>query len=402
MSSKFNPPSLVHAVQARDPLQEYHKKPVSLLFLFIAALTAVFLIWAAVFEIDEVVRARGEIVASSHIQTVQAIDGGVLKSLLVNEGDRVQKGDVIARLDPLRFEASAEEVSAHLAALRIRERRLLAEIAGTSLEYGKEWDEYPLQRAAEMGVYRQRLQSLRSDLSTIESERSLARREVALLEPLVKSGDAPLSDLLRARRQLRKIEGELASRKNKYLLEAQKDLADTRAEIIRRKQELRARESAVESSVIRAPVTGVIKKVSVTTVGAVLKPGDELLQMIGLDDDLVLEAKVSPADIALVKPGLKAMMRLDPYDFTIYGGVESEVKYVSADTLKEDTPHGREIYYRVRVAPPSRIPLTAVGKKIELLPGMTGSVDIRTGKRTLLSYLLKPIKKTISESFGER
>ena len=161
------------------------------------------------------------------------------------------------------------------------------------------------------------------------------------------------------------------------------------------------RPDSVDSSFI-ALVPGIVKNIRVTTVGGVLRAGEEIMQIIPVDDDLIIEAKVSPADIARVHEGLEATIRFDPFDYTIHGGVKGTVTYVSADTLKEDTPQGEEIYYRVHVSPTSLPVTTTTGRELEIMPGMTAEIDIRTGDRALMDFLLKPLRKTLSESFGER
>ena len=149
-------------------------------------------------------------------------------------------------------------------------------------------------------------------------------------------------------------------------------------------------------------MNGIVKNIKVTTVGGVLRAGEEIMQIVPVDDDLIIEAKIEPTDIAYIRPGLVANIRFDPFDYTIFGGVTGKVLYVSADTLKEETGQGEDIYYRVRVSSSSNPVTTTTGKVLEILPGMTTQVDIRTGDRTVMDYLLKPLRKTLMESFGER
>ncbi|MFC7208674.1 HlyD family efflux transporter periplasmic adaptor subunit [Comamonas endophytica] len=151
-----------------------------------------------------------------------------------------------------------------------------------------------------------------------------------------------------------------------------------------------------------AVVPGIVKNIRVTTVGGVLRAGEELMQIVPVDDELMVEAKVSPADISRVVPGLEATLRFDTFDYTIFGGVKGRVAYVSADSLKEETSRGVDTYYRVRIEPSSLPVTTTTGRTLEILPGMTAQVDIRTGERSLMDYLLKPLRKTMNESFGER
>ncbi|MBF0429024.1 MAG: HlyD family efflux transporter periplasmic adaptor subunit, partial [Magnetococcales bacterium] len=168
-------------------------------------------------------------------------------------------------------------------------------------------------------------------------------------------------------------------------------------------QILARRQQEQQDSVFTAKIAGIVKNIRVTTVGGVLRAGEEIMQIVPLNDILIIEAKVKPADIAKVRPELKANIRFDAFDYTIFGGVPGKVIYVSADTLKEESRRGEEIYYRVHVSSSTSNPVTtSTGKKLEILPGMMAQVDIRTGDRTLMDYLLKPLRKTLSESFGER
>jgi adhesin transport system membrane fusion protein len=197
-------------------------------------------------------------------------------------------------------------------------------------------------------------------------------------------------------------DARLINRKNKFLEEARIDLAKAEDEISQTEQILTRRQQEYQDSVFRSQVTGIVKSIKVTTVGGVLRAGEEIMQIVPIDDDLIIEAKIRPADIARIRTGLEANIRFDPFDYTIFGGVTGTVIYVSADTLKEETQRGQEIYYRVHVSSLSNPVTTTTGKRLEILPGMTAQVDIRTGDRTVMNFLLKPIRKTLSESFGER
>jgi adhesin transport system membrane fusion protein len=203
-------------------------------------------------------------------------------------------------------------------------------------------------------------------------------------------------------RGLNEAEARLVNRRNKFLEDARLELAKAEDDIAQSGQTLTLRKQEQQDSVFSAMVPGIVKNIRVTTVGGVLRPGEELMQIIPVDDDLMIEAKVSTADIARVIPGLEATVRFDTFDYTIFGGVKGEVAFVSADSLKEETNRGMDIYYRVRVKPASYPVTSTTGMVLDVLPGMTVQVDIRTGERTVMDYLLKPLRKTLSESFGER
>jgi adhesin transport system membrane fusion protein len=212
-------------------------------------------------------------------------------------------------------------------------------------------------------------------------------------------------ELLRARKALTEAESAVANRRNKYIQDASTELAKVREDYEQVEQQLRQKRQQVVNSIIRSPMSGVVKNVKFTTLGGVLRAGDELLQVVPVDDQMIVEAKVLPRDIALIRPGLPATIKFDAYDYTIFGIVDGEVTYVSADTMKDETQRSDShtaTYYRVHIKTTAPGPVTRTGRHIEVLPGMTAQVDIKTGQRTLLMYLLKPVTKTLSEAFRER
>ena len=251
-------------------------------------------------------------------------------------------------------------------------------------------------------MFRQRRIGLQEELRTLQVAVDLAGKEVRLVEQLLKSGDVSDSEVLRVERNLNEAEAKLISRRNKFFEDARIDLAKAEDEIGQNEQILTRRQQEQRDSVFVAQTDGIVKNIRVTTVGGVLRAGEEIMEIVPLDDALIVEAKVSPADIAQVRPGLDASIRLDPFDYTIFGSVPAKVIYVSADTLKEDTPKGEEIYYRVHVSPLTTPIRTTAHKLLEMLPGMTARIDIRTGDRSLMDVLLKPLRKTLSEALRER
>lgn len=386
----------------------HHSRAAAGLIWAIALALAGFVLWAMFFRIDEVAKARGEVIASSRVQVIQSVDGGVLSELNVREGDRVRAGQLLARLDPTRLEAAAGEVDARIAGLQARIARLRAEAMGLSApqfpaQAGSALRE---QAAIERALFLQRRQGLQEDLRTLQTAVDLARKELALVDGLQRSGDVSTAEVLRAQRGVNEAEARLIGRRNKFLEDARADLSKAEDELGQVSQLMTRRRQEVHDSIFTAAGPGIVKNVRVTTLGGVLRAGEEIMQIVPQDDALILEAKVLPADIARVRVGLPATVRLDPFDYTVYGSVQGEVTYVSADTLKENTPRGEEIYYRVHVRPqvpqPGQPVLSSTGRKLDILPGMTAQVDIRTGERTLFHYLLKPLNKTLSESFKER
>lgn len=365
---------------------------------------AAFVVWAMVFSIDEVAKAGGEVVATSRVQVIQAVDGGVLAELLVREGDRVESGQLLARLNQTRFGASVGETEARLFALKAKVARLQAEVTGQStLNFSQDLlARSPETARVEQALFRQRRTGLDEELRTLRVAVEISSKEQMLIDQLHKNGDASGSELLRAQRAMNEAEARLINRKNKFLEDARLDLAKAEDDIAQSEQVLTRRRQEQQDSVFSAMLPGIVKNIRVTTVGGVLRAGEEIMQIVPVDEALIVEAKVRPADIARLRTGLEATIRFDPFDYTIYGGVVGKVIYVSPDSLKEETSRGTDIYYRVRVAPESLPVTTTTGRSLEIMPGMTAQVDIRTGQRSLMDYLLKPLKKTLSDSFGER
>ena len=360
--------------------------------------------WATVYEIDEVVRASGTVIASSRVQVIQSVDGGVMASLRVKEGDRVEKGQVLATLEQVRVGAAVNELQAKLAALRAQVARLQAEVTGAGgINFTKDVLAYPDIVRVQRALFTQKMSGLKEELRTLRVAVDLAREDAKLVHELAKTGDVSRSEVIRAERALNDADAQLINRRNKYLQEARTELAKAEDDIAQADQVRTQRAQQLEDSVFKAAMAGVVKNVRVTTQGGVLKSGEELMQIVPVDDAKIIEAKVNPADIARIKPGLETNLRFDPFDYTIFGAVAGKVSYVSADTLKEENSQkGEQTYYRVHVVTKTAPVVSQTGRKLDILPGMTAQVDIKTGSRSVLHYLLKPLYKTTSEAFGER
>lgn len=394
-----------HRVQAQAArLESFHRGRHGVLLGMVLAGIVIFGLWAVFFRIDEVAKATGEVIASRRVQVIQAVDGGVLVELPVKEGDRVKPGQVLARLDQTRSGASFGEIEARLYALKAKAVRLRAEVTGNDRPVFSEalLKQYPETVEVERALFKQRRVGLNEELRTLRVAVGLAGKELALTEQLYRGGDASGSELLRSQRNMNDAEARQINRKNKFLEDARIELAKAEDDIAQNEQVLTRRRQEKEDSVFVAQVPGIVKNIRITTVGGVLRAGEEIMQIVPVDDDLIIEAKVSPSDIARIHPGLEATVRFDPYDYTIFGGVKAKVIYVSADSLKEDTNKGKETYYRVHVTPTAQPVTSTTGKALAIQPGMTAQIDIRTGDRSLMDYLLKPIRKTMMESFGER
>jgi len=384
-------------------LEQYYQRNYSPVLWILALGFVSFIAWASYFRIDQVASAQGEVIASSRVQIIQSVDGGVLAQLAVKEGDEVAVGQKLAQLDQTRVSAAVQEIDTHLSALKAKATRLRAEVTGSKkLIFSAVVKRFPALVRLEQALFKQRRKGLSEELRTLKVAVKLAKEEAGLVKDLWKDGDVNRTEVIRAERALNDAQAKAINRKNRFLEEARLELNKAEDEIAQNTQVLTQRQQQLEDSVFTALVPGIVKNVRVTTIGGVLRASEELMQIIPVGDELIVEAKVRPSDIALVRPGLDATIRFDPFDYTIYGGVIGEVVYVSPDTLKEETGRGVETYYRVHISTKTNPAVTTTDRALDILPGMTANVDIRTGDRTLMDYLLKPLRKTVSEAFRER
>lgn len=360
--------------------------------------------WAALTEIEQVTRSNGQVIAKSRTQVVQSTDGGVIRRLLVSEGDVVTRGQLLAELEEARAQAGFGDSQAKVAALRITLARLRAEASGQAPEFGRQSKSYDNLVQNQTDLYRQRRQALEQEIASLRTSLDLAKDELKMNLPLLQSGDVSRAEVLRLQRQVADIEAQIINRENRYLQEVRTDAAKTQEDLNSQDQALSDRRQVLQHTRLLAPASGIVKNIRVNTVGGVLRPGEELLQILPTDSDLILEAKLRPADVAFIRVGLPANIKLDAYDYSIYGSLHGTVSYVSADTLTEETRQGESIYYRVqvRIGGPVMLMEHQHRQKIDIQPGMTAVVEIISGQRSVLSYLTKPVIKTLRESMSER
>lgn len=372
--------------------------------IFVLAAIALlgFIAWSRWAEIDQVTRARGEVIPSGRTQVIQSQEGGTIAEILVREGDRVRQGQLLVRLDAVQLRAAVEESEAQLASLRTKMARIEAELFDRPLTFPSEVANYPQFIANQRQLYLRRREALRASLASLESQSRLARQELAMNQPLLDSGDVSRSEILRMQRGVADLEGQKATRRNEYLQQLQSEYAVTESELATLEQQQTQRRSALEGAELRSPVDGVVVNMKVSTVGGVIRPGDEVLQVVPSADRLILEAKLAPSEIAFIRVGQNASVKFDAYDSAIYGVGQGKVSYVSADTLSEQTPQGPQSYYTVHLDVEISKLRPRPNERVALQPGMTAIAEIITGQSTVFNYLMKPILKTSSESLGER
>ena len=362
----------------------------------------VFALWSTQSEMDQTVRSSGQVIAVARNQIIQAADGGVLTQLLVSEGQTVQAGQVVAKLESTRSEAGFQEIQAKLTALQAARMRARAESSGELLTFDEKFDARGQFKLAQEQIYKQKKQGLNEDLALLNSSLLLSEEELRISQSLFKSGDLSQIELMKSQRQLHESQGRILTLKNKYLQDAKLELVRLEEEISSNQFKLNERQSLLDHSVLTTPVAGIVKVIRINTVGGVLRAGDELMQISPTESGQVIEAKINPSDIGELKVGLPVSVKLDAFDFSVYGMLNGNLSHISSDTLTESGANGSlQTYYRIQVelAP---MPVSDRIKPTDLKPGMTASLDIRTRSRSVWQYLSKPIQKAFSGALHER
>jgi adhesin transport system membrane fusion protein len=358
--------------------------------------------WAYFAELDQITRAPGSVIASSRTQMIQSQEGGTLELLKVQEGDVVEAGQVLAQLERTRTESAYLETRAKAAGLAATRARLQAEVFGGTPQFPAELKDYPEFRDNQLTLLNKRKAALNEEAAAIENMMRLVQQELEMNLPLVKSGDVSRTEVLRLQRQVADMRAQITNKRNKYFQDAQAELSKVQEDLAGVEQLLSQRKNQLDQTELRSPLRGIVKNIRLTTQGGVIRPGEEVMQIVPLEDDLVIEAKVPPSDIAFLKIGLDATIKIDAYDYTVYGNLPGKLIFISADTLNEDLRQGELPYYRVRVRTTVREFSARPGANLEIQPGMTATIEIKTGSKTVLQYITKPLVKTMSESLGER
>lgn len=374
--------------------------------------------WANLFELDQTVRSSGQIIASARNQIIQAADGGVLTHLMVSEGEHVRAGQVVAQLETIRSEASFQEVNGKLLALQAALIRAQAEASEQELKFDAKFDPQQKFKLGQQQIYLQKKQSLEDDLTLLRAGLKLSEEELRISQQLFKSGDLSQVEVMKAQRQVHDSQGRINSLRNKYLQDAKQDVIRLEDEISSNRYKLHERQSLLDHSTLTTPVAGIVKILRINTVGGVLRAGDELMHISPTESAQVIEAKINPSDIGELEIGMPVSIKLDAFDYSVYGMLQGTLSYISSDTLSEAGPGGStQTYYRIQVAlDPAQ---TTLPSKFEshkpvasgpvqrlntanLKPGMTATLDIRTRTRTVMHYLTKPVQKAFSGALHER
>jgi len=401
-------------------------------------------IWAYFAEIDEITVGEGKVIPSSQVQVIQNLEGGIVSAIPVKVGDLVKKDQIVMKLDPTRFSSSMEETQAKRDSLLAKVARLEAEATGqpfqapadllkTNPQLVNEERTLMISRQQELDTAMQVLRQ-QADQRTQESSEMKARyqqlqeshdfvsQELKISKPMAAQGVMSAVEILRLERQLSDVKGQMdaarlaiprldqaaAEARSKITASIAKFRSDAAADLNLARAEL-AGTSAVSMAVqdrltrteVRSPVAGIIKQLKVTTVGGVIQPGMEVMEIVPLEDNLLIETKIRPSDVGFIKPGQDATVKITAYDFSIYGGLDAQVENITADTITVEKGDRPESFYVVRVRTKST-KFSGTKKLLPIMPGMVASVHIRTGKKTVLNYLLKPIIKARYEAMRER
>lgn len=369
-------------------------------------IVSVLVLFAALLDIDQAVRAQGQVIAGSRTQVIQAVDGGMLVALHVREGDTVKAGQKLAELEQDRAQAGYIQSQAEVASRTVAITRAHAELTNQpprfTAKHRQQWGEFV---DVQLGIYTQRKRSLDEELAVLQSSLRLAQEELDMNRRLLANGDISLTEVMRAQRQVLDLQARISGTRNKYLQDTRLELAKLEDELSVSRNRLSERQNVLRHTDLVSPMDGVVKVVRVTTVGGVLRPGDELLQISPLDDELLVEIKVNPMDVGQLETDLAVSLRFDAFDSTIFGKVPGVLRYISPDTLSEQGQNGQtHTYYRALVAL-NWDPVDASTVRVrpqDIKPGMTATADVLTGERSLLNFVFKPITRAFSGALIQR
>ncbi len=365
---------------------------------------SLFLAWAYFFEIDQTIRASGNIIPSGRTQIIQVADGGVLAELLVSEGEQVVQGQVLAVLEKERASAAHDEIESKVAALNIALIRARAEARQTMPVFDPKFQDYREFIDAEMDFYHQRKKTMSDEVDSLHQQLTLADEELKMNQDLMATGDSSRLEVMRAQRQVTDLQGKIDQVRNLYLEDVRKQVTQLAAELDAVNHQLKQRSDVLDHTEIIAPVAGIIKYQALNTIGGVLKPGDEIMQISPTEGNMLVELKIDPADVGELELGLPAKISFGAFDTSIYGSVSGQLDYISSDTLTEQGPDGRPLtYYSAQLTINSDYKTdNPKFTHIILKPGMTAEVNIKTARRSVLNYLVKPINRAFSGAMSER
>lgn len=375
--------------------------PKASLFIWIICLGLVtLLLWAWFFKLEEVSTGTGKVVSSSKEQTIQSLEGGILTKLNVREGEIVKQGQILAQLDPTRLESNVGESASLLMSSRATSARLRAEVNGTPLSFPQEVLKDTKLVKEETALYNSRRANLDESIAGLRQALSLIEQELSMTEPLVAKGAASEVEVLRLKREANNLRNQMNDIRNQYYVKSREELSKANTDVETQQQVVRGKSDTLSRTVFKAPMRGIVKEIDVMTIGGVIPQNGKLMTIVPLDEQLLIEARISPRDIAFIHPGQEALVKVTAYDYSIYGGLKGKVTTISPDTIRDEVKQD-QFYYRVYIRTNTDKLTNKAGKQFSITPGMVATVDIKTGQKSVLDYLIKPFNKA-QEALRER
>jgi len=371
------------------------------------ALMVLVLLWAANFNIEEVTTGSAKVVPSSREQVLQSLEGGILQELMVREGDTVEKGQVVAKIDPTRAQASFRESANRLLALKAQSARLEAESSGGELIFPPEVMAEPELVARETEAWKLRKRALDESIAGYMKSKALLNKELGMARDLAARSLLSRSEVLKLERQANDTELQITERQNRYRNDANTELSKVEVEMSSLQETALGRHDTLERTEVRTPVRGIVNSIKINTLGGVIQPGAAIMEVTPLDDQLLVETHIRPSDVAFLAPGQEAVVKISAYDYSIYGGLQGHVQSISPGAIKEEEnkaarrPGADDTYYRVMVLTENNTLTKSGSQELRVIPGMTATVDIRTGEKSLLQYMLRPLLR-VQEAFREK
>ena len=372
----------------------------NLLLLAIVGVVAAFFVWAYQSQVSEITRGQGKVIPSASLQVVQSLEGGIISELMVKEGQFVEAQHPLAQLDNTLFVASYRENLIEKNGLLAKVARLDAESTGAAkVQFPTPLiDSQPELIESETLLFNTRRTKIETSQARLHKSLDLKNRELEMSRPLAKSGVVSQVELLRLETMVNDLEGQIEREYSEYKSEVVSQNNEYKTRLKQIDETLLALQDKIDRSSIEAPVSGIVNKIHIKTLGGVLQPGAPLFEIVPSEDTLLVEAEINPSDIAFIQPGQEATVKLTAYDFSIYGGLDATVERISADTFMDENG---DSFYKILVRTGERS-LQTNDQTLEILPGMVAQVDIKTGKKSVMDYVLKPLMRAKMNAFTER
>jgi len=366
-----------------------------------AIVIVAFIVWASVFTLDEVTSGLGKVITTSREQVVQSMESGVVAEIMVKEGQHVEQGQALMRINDVKIGSNMQETKARINALRAASVRLKAESLGKTKLSAADFSGITADLIqSEIDTFQARRKALEGNLASQLQNLKISQEELQLTEPLAAKGLVSDIDVLRIKRSLAETRGRINEINDKFKADASSELSRIEGDMGSHTATLAGRTDAYKRTIVYSPKKGIVKNIRVNTLGAVVQSGQDILEIVPVEETLLIETRIRPTDIAFLHPGLPATVKLTAYDSGIYGWLEAEVLQISPDTLRDEVKRD-ETYYRALVKTSTTALKSPNGEMLPIIPGMQAQVDIKTGKKSVLSYLFKPVLK-IREAFRER